>query len=344
VGDLETAAMSYMSAWIELATTPYGSALDASKMFWPVALPRKSHFRAAAKMRAAKLENESYRNIDLESGMGTIPQERIGDASTNSVKIIVGADSEMSVTRTRVVTAKALGIFAAKLQQGSLHYVIDPLWNALSSSSGVQRQVLVVPFGLIRNATFPLPSTLSPSYFDYLSIIHQVASMVLISWLKETKSVDASGIPGSPPNFPSHLKEWLLDLLACPNPAFPTKDSLLPYAELSRTYSKMRSEATQLLHAIESSDMFKDLLATIKVDLESLSADDAINFASKVPTACNDNVGNESLGGNFVDDVESSKQRILTTSGYLKCVQVYLNCNYIFSCAASCLSMCRRRR
>lgn len=168
--------------------------------------------------------------------------------------------------------------------------------------------------------------------------------MVLISWLKETKSVDASGIPGSPPNFPIHLKEWLLDLLACSNPAFPSKDSLLPYAELSRTYSKMRSEATQLLRTIEASDMSKDLLATIKVDLECLSADDAINFASKVPTACNDNVGNESVGGNFVDDVESSKQRILTTSGYLKCVQVYLSCNFILFRAASSPSMCRRTR
>lgn len=165
MGDLETAAGSYMSAWIELATTPYGSALDASKMFWPVALPRKSHFRAAAKMRAAKLENEPYRNIGLESGIGTIPQERVGDTFTNSVKIIVGADSEMSVTHTRVVTATALGIFAAKLQQGSLHYVIDPLWNALTSSSGVQRQVLVVPFGVDQKCNFSPPLYSVPLIF-----------------------------------------------------------------------------------------------------------------------------------------------------------------------------------
>lgn len=138
---METAARSYMSSWIELATTPYGSALDSLKMFWPIALPRKSHFRAAAKMRAVKLENESCRNISLETGCGSIPQERIGETPTNSVKIIVGSDMEMSVTHTRVVTATALGIFASKLQQESLQYVIDPLWNALSSYSGVQRQV-----------------------------------------------------------------------------------------------------------------------------------------------------------------------------------------------------------
>ena len=148
--------------------------------------------------------------------------------------------------------------------------------------------------------------------------------MVLISWFKEIESSDGLGISVVAPNVPSHLKEWLLDLLACSNPAFPTKDSLLPYAELSRTYSKMRGEATQLLRAIESPGMFKDLLTTIRIDLESLSADDAINFASKVPTLVNDNVGSESLGAQIVDDVESLKQRLLTTSGYLKCVQVYL--------------------
>ncbi|KAB1223505.1 TATA-binding protein-associated factor BTAF1 [Morella rubra] len=261
-------------------------------MFWPIALPRKSHFKAAAKMRAVKLENESCKNIGSESVMGPITQEIIGDISTNSVKIIVGADAEMSVTHTRVVTATALGTFASKLQQRSVQHAIDPLWHALTSSSGVQRQV---------------------------------ASMVLISWFKEIKSRDVSGIPGTPSNFPSRLKDWLLDLLACSNPAFPTKDSLLPYAELSRTYTKMRGEAAQLLHTIESSSTFKDLLSNIKVDLENLSADDAINFASKVPTFSKENVGHEPLGGPIVDDVESSKQRLLTTSGYLKCVQSNLH-------------------
>lgn len=141
---MENSARSYMSSWIELATTPYGSALDATKMFWPVALPRKSHFRAAAKMRAVKLESESCRNVVLESAAAIVPQERNVDVSANPVKVIVGADVEMSVTNTRVVTASALGIFASKLHLGSMQNVIDPLWNALSSSSGVQRQVLVL--------------------------------------------------------------------------------------------------------------------------------------------------------------------------------------------------------
>lgn len=161
--------------------------------------------------------------------------------------------------------------------------------------------------------------------------------MVLISWFKEIKSRDANEYPGAMHNFPNHLKSWLLDLLTCSDPAFPTKDSILPYAELSRTYSKMRGEAAQLLQAIESSGLSDNILSTIKLDLESLRADDAINLASKIPTLCNDNVENDSLG-RHVDDMESAKQRLLTTSGYLKCVQVF-RCNVSFSCAASSPSL-----
>lgn len=139
--DLENAASSYMTSWIELASTPFGSALDASKMFWPVAFPRKSQFRAAAKMRAVKIENEYGGDLGLESMKSTIPQDRNGDVPLNSIKIVVGAEVDISVTRTRVVTATALGTFASKLPEGSLKYVIDPLWSSLTSLSGVQRQV-----------------------------------------------------------------------------------------------------------------------------------------------------------------------------------------------------------
>lgn len=134
-------ARSYASSWMELATTSYGSALDSSKLFWPVALPRRSHFRAAAKMRAVKLENESSSRVGMELAKVTISHERNGDSSSSFSKIIVGADADMSVTHTRVVTATALGIFASKLNEESLQDVIDPLWSAFKSSSGVRRQV-----------------------------------------------------------------------------------------------------------------------------------------------------------------------------------------------------------
>ncbi|KAB2614179.1 TATA-binding protein-associated factor BTAF1-like [Pyrus ussuriensis x Pyrus communis] len=305
LGDLEIAARSYMSSWIGLATTPYGSALDSTKMFWPVALPRKSHFKAAAKMRAVNLVNESCRNIGLESSKGSIP-EKGGDASTNNVQIVVGADVEMSVPHTRVVTAAALGVFASRLHETSMQYVIDPLTKAFTSLSGVQRQV---------------------------------ASMVLLSWFKEIKSADVFENAGVMPGFLNHLKHLMLDFLACSEPAFPTNDPCLPYAELSRTYCKMRCEASQLLNAIQSSGMFQSLLSTTKIDLERLNVDNAINFASKLPMLCNDVEGNDSLGRHIVDDIESAKQRLLTTCGYLKCVQSNLHVSVSSLVAASIVWM-----
>lgn len=138
--DLENAVKLYFSSWIELATTPYGSPLDATKMFWPVALPRKSHVKAAAKMRAVMLESENQKNKALESTESVFGEQN-GDAAANSTKIVVGADLDISVTYTRVVTAAALGLMASKLNGLSLQYVFDPLWKGLTSLSGVQRQV-----------------------------------------------------------------------------------------------------------------------------------------------------------------------------------------------------------
>ncbi|XP_073120900.1 TATA-binding protein-associated factor BTAF1 [Henckelia pumila] len=283
--DLENAAKLYFSSWVELATTPYGSPLDASKMFWPVALPRKSHFKAAAKIKTVKLENENYKNKSSES-METTSAEPNGDAPASSSKIIVGADLDISVTCTRVVTATALGVMASRLSGASLQYVVDPLWKGLNSLSGVQRQVV---------------------------------SMVLISWFKELKGLLKSDevFAGISNNF----RHCLLDLLVCSNPAFPTKDSLLPYAELSRLCGKMRNEASQLYYATESSGLFSDLLAGTKVDLENMTADDAVNFASQLSFASNINTGVESDGKNLFEELESLKQNLLTTAGYLKCVQ-----------------------
>nr|GEU67682.1 TATA-binding protein-associated factor BTAF1 isoform X1 [Tanacetum cinerariifolium] len=281
VNDLEAAARSYMASWIELITTPYGSPLDSTKMFWPLALPRKSHFKAAAKMRAVKLENGHYTHVVSDSAEGSFPHDRNGDSSMSSVKIIVGADSEISVTNTRIVTSTALGILASKLHETPNQYIFDPLWKAITSFSGVQRQV---------------------------------ASLVLISWFKEMKS---RGLSGS--NYES-LKCRLLELLTCTDPSFPTKGSRLPYAELSRTYEKMRNEASQLVSVLESCCM------PVPMDVDNLTPDDAVSFASKLPVPSNDGVsGEDSVGKNSIDEVESIKQRLLTTSGYLKCVQSNLH-------------------
>ncbi|XP_058072193.1 TATA-binding protein-associated factor BTAF1 [Magnolia sinica] len=285
--DLEAASISYISSWIELATTPYGSPLDATKMFWPVALPRKSHFRAAAKMRAVKLENDCNHNFGFDTVKDAHLLER-SEVSSKFTKIIVGADSEKSVTRTRVVTATALGILASKLPEASLQFVFDPLWKDLTSLSGVQRQV---------------------------------ASMVLVAWFRELRSRVPPGMHASMLGFINHLRQWLLDLLTCTDPSFPTKDSLLPYSELSRTYTKMRSEASLLFRVVDSSGMFASMLPTININLDTVTIDDAISFTSKIAPPVDHSTGEETTERHIVDDIESAKQRLLSTSGYLKCVQ-----------------------
>lgn len=146
--------------------------------------------------------------------------------------------------------------------------------------------------------------------------------MVLISWFKEIKSRDLYGVNGFIPEFSNNFKNYLLDLLGCSDPEFPTKDSLLPYAELSRTYCKMRNEAGQLVRAVESSALLNNKGSTSKMDLESLTVDDAVSFASRL-TLVNDTNGVESVGQSTVDERELLRQRLLTTAGYLKCVQVY---------------------
>ncbi|GER39803.1 TATA-binding protein-associated factor BTAF1 [Striga asiatica] len=301
VEDLENAAKLYFSSWIELATTPYGSPLDATQMFWPVALPRKSHFKAAAKMKVVKVESEHQKNKVLEFA-GSMSGEN-GDASANSTKIIVGADLDISVTYTRVVTSSALGVLASKLNGSSLQYVIDPLWKGLTSLSGVQRQVV---------------------------------SMVLISWFKELKNIPKSDevIVGISSNF----RLCLLDLLACSNPAYPTKDSLLPYAELSRTYSKMRNEAGQLFSATEASGLYSDLLSSVKVDIENLTADDAVNFASVFEFMGNGTSAPESEGRILYEELESLKQKLLATAGYLKCNNLHLTVSALLAAAVVWMS------
>lgn len=289
VCDLETCAKSDMSSWTELAATPFGSPLDVSKMYWPVALPRKSHFRAAAKMKAVKLEHDAMRNTISVPVGETLSQERNADLSYNSVKIIVGADGDKSVTHTRVVTATALGLLASKLPDGSLQCVTDPLWKNLTSLSGIQRQV---------------------------------ACMIIISWFQEITSKGQSLILHG---FVSHLKLRLLDLLSCTDPGFPTKDTIFPYIELSRTYSKMRTESSQLFLAAEASAMYKTIISNTKIDLQSLSVDDAINFASKLTQQNFDDTVGESAGLHVIDDIETTRQQLLTTAGYLKCVESNLH-------------------
>jgi TATA-binding protein-associated factor len=110
-------------------------------MFLPVALPRGSRSRAAAKIRSARLEHEYTRMISFGSTRESTSHERHFDIPSSVSKIIVGADSDKSVTHTRVLTSMALGLFASKLPVDSWQVALSPIANDLTSLSGVQRQV-----------------------------------------------------------------------------------------------------------------------------------------------------------------------------------------------------------
>lgn len=300
--DLEAAAKKYFPSWIHLASTPYGSPLDATKMFWPIALPRKSHFRAAAKMRVVKSENGSDACLNLDAMKGNMLQEKKMDVASIDIKIIVGADSEKHVTHTRVVTASALGIFVSRLPEVSLPAIIHPLWNDLNSLSGVQRQV---------------------------------ATMVLVAWFKELRNRNQLGSQVNLFGLLEHVRNWLLDLLACSDPSFPTKNSLLPYAELSRTYAKMRSEAQLLFRSAECCGVFQSLFLTLNFNCDTLSIDEAISFASKLSEPA-DYSANEKV---TLNDLESAKQQLLSTTGYLKFIQNSLHITVLAMVAAAVVWM-----
>lgn len=145
--------------------------------------------------------------------------------------------------------------------------------------------------------------------------------MVLVAWFKELKRGGTVVNQGFLVGLLDHVKQWLLDLLSCSDPSFPTKGSVDSYAELSRTYSKMRNEANHLLFSAQSAGIDKDYISNIKFDWKSLTVDEAINFASSLTLPAESSLP-ENLEKHLLDDMESAKRQLLSTSGYLKCVQV----------------------
>jgi TATA-binding protein-associated factor len=160
---------------------------------------------------------------------------------------------------------------------------------------------------------------------NLMFLLFQVASMVIVSWFKDLRSRDPVLVEALLA-FLSSVKEWLLDLLTCSDPSFPTKDSVFPYTELARTYAKMRNEANNLLQSIDSCTALKEYMNSSSFDVNVLSVDDAINFASKLLLPSESDLPSESE--KFVlNNLESAKQGLLSTSGYLKCVQVHVISN-----------------
>jgi TATA-binding protein-associated factor len=144
----------------------------------------------------------------------------------------------------------------------------------------------------------------------------QVACMVLASWFRELRKNASDADFCQAVGNTKSLNLKLIKLLSCNDPSTPNPDSHLPYAELARTYAKMRGEAALLLKHAESVGIF---LKGPSSPLDTISAENAIDIAMKFAA---ESTSFHSSGDDNV--VESMRQRLLATAGYLKLLQVPL--------------------
>ncbi|MCO5611453.1 hypothetical protein L7F22_065706 [Adiantum nelumboides] len=298
-GDLAAAANSFFASWLKLASTATGSPLELSKMFSPISVPRKSHVRAVAKLRHTTGEGSAHQWNREEA--------RNADLSftTGIFKIVVGSDSEKSVVQMRVSTSFALGIMAASLPP-SCKMIVESLAMHLSSMSGVQRQV---------------------------------ACMVLISWFGELRKYASDSDFAHALEISKVVRLQLLNLLACCDPACPSPGTQLPYSELARTYSKMRGEAASFLKQAENAGLnCKAILAEIP-PLETIGAEAAVDIAMKVTADDTLSQSTEDAKSAGLDFVESLRQRLLATAGYLKLLQSNLHVSVLASVAGAVVRM-----
>lgn len=305
--DLAAAAENFFASWLKLASTATGSPLEMSRMFSPLLLPRKSHVKAVAKIKAVTGENSTSGSTLTEWNKS---ESRIGDPSfvVGISKIVVGADTEKSVVQMRVSTSFALGLMAASLPRSSYSMIIEALLTHLSSMSGVQRQV---------------------------------ASMVLLSWFEELRKNASDSDFAHAVGVSKILRSQLLNLLSCwDSVATPSPGSQLPYTELARTYAKMRAEATTFLKQAESAGINSKEFTAGLPPLETIGADAAVDIAMKVTADGTILQGPiEDIKNSGLDFVESLRQRLLATAGYLKLVQVNLHVSVLAPVAAAVVRM-----
>ncbi|KAJ7534695.1 hypothetical protein O6H91_13G105700 [Diphasiastrum complanatum] len=306
--DLATTATAYFPSWLKLASTAAGSPLETSKMFSPTSLPRRSRVKAVAKLKAARCASSLHGETSSLTSKDVTEKHRALELSFSShSKIVVGADGERAVIQMRVATASALGIFAASMPESTSQILVETLLEHLASISGVQRQV---------------------------------ASMVLVAWFRELRCSSAEKRMQA---FTAvkHLYARLLELLQATDPALPTPDSSLPYAELTKMYGKMRSEAAALIKHAEGSGLGSKNSMPGLAAIDRMNAESAIDLAMKFCPSPEESVGDsgsEAKQSTF-DLIESSRQRLLATAGCLKCVQSNLHVSVLASLAGAVVWM-----
>jgi len=152
---------------------------------------------------------------------------------------------------------------------------------------------------------------------------NQVAAMVIVSWFKEIRSQKDQEKSSEAAKAVQPVLLRLLELLGSGDPSSPTPGSNAPYAELSRMLAKMRTEAGALVKHTESVGTFKRSFLASLPSTDSISAEAAIDLATKLlqPSQAHGGDGDDKPAS-ASDAMESARQRLLATAGYLQVVQV----------------------
>jgi hypothetical protein len=161
-----------------------------------------------------------------------------------------------------------------------------------------------------------------------MMFIVQVASMVVVSWFKEFRLLPGKANIPEAVAAAQPIMGRLLELLACGDAGSPTPGSNLPYAELLRMFAKMRTEASALIKHAETMGSFKASFLAGLPATTAMSAEAAVELATKLVQPPNDAHDGETDGKSnaIYDAMESARQQLLATAGYLLVVQV---CNNI---------------
>lgn len=146
--------------------------------------------------------------------------------------------------------------------------------------------------------------------------------MVIVSWFKEIRSKKEEKSSEGTKAVQTVLLR-LLELLGAGDPSSPTPGSNAPYAELSRMLTKMRTEASALVKHTEAVGTFKRSVLASLPSTESISAEAAIDLATRLVQPGQSHGGDgDDKSTSASDAMESARQRLLATAGYLQVVQV----------------------
>lgn len=155
---------------------------------------------------------------------------------------------------------------------------------------------------------------------------NQIAAMVIVSWFKELRSKRDQEKSSEAAIAVQPVLLRLLELLGSGDPSSPTPGSIAPYAELSRMLAKMRTEAGALVKHTESVGTLKRSFLASLPSTDSISAEAAVDLATRLVQPSQSHAGDgddKDKPTSASDAMESARQRLLATAGYLQVVQVW---------------------